>query len=1007
MRDKPDFRREIDKLLKRHDKWPTVAKNQNELGFLNSLVSRTTVDDIVEEVLRYSESSKLISDLNEFDHGEDEDFVKKTITNYVFERPWVLEDDFISLLKMGNYSLGRQLRARRSIPCQKFSSAETLLDLSRQDFIIKSQNVDGSWTLEPKETGSAHSELPQVILDGLLGLAGFVPVPVSTWQTTSIWIHTWIAVHRDACLRDFRDNISLEKHSADGLITRVCFIQSTDPEVRPNLYHLLLRIMNAVRRLDTVLRSELVSSHSSKLYFLNAPRPHNAGASATSSIQAVTFAALDVATIRDFLNAVFDQESILYDLCSEYRRNVRSPTTKSTATTKTTATTETAANPPFISALSTLGQRLDALYPCLKAMDSIPHVFNTGQNDEFKYNSALHKILHRIALIVQSTALVIQVNIRDMVLPLEFSFLDGHIHGLVLEGASRNKAHAKIFATSQKLTCLGSMINKPVLVFSTQQPRDGGAVNLEATPAELLSVWGPGRIAYRSGREVDGKPALSMAYLEIGGGYLTPAQTDERDPHTSGSLWHWGREPPRIKDRNGDQIIHQAVDLATCITIGAGNAIEASTSSATVTLDPAPPSLSASTTVLSLSSRALPEPNQPAGAAQNPPPIRTGPSVVNESCIGAIAKYHDELRAMYEQKQYLGHVGTSADRYEITSLGGTVGFQYFAAAEASMEWSLRQGTTVKQYLCHPDKDLQSFDREMNTVCGLLVSICTAVMSRMRLRHVFVAFIDAERLNNKCPGTDILTRALTGAPGELLLSALRASGPEPLKNWIQSSFESEQEKEMARQGLKQLLDGYLRLLKHSGVCPNGIFKSLWLHPEHPTRVLNTAISNNPWLRILRDNDCAATFAVITRECWTLRNCPCSSSNCPQPPWNSQPEEFCQRPFVLSTRMVMIKDGKIDNKGVMQCDKCYTIVRRASMAPDSSRNVPEWLVLGRKEGLYVRVVKIARENDESVYYLEVPQRGPARNVIPWMRSRIHVQEYLEDYSEPGAKLCVIGQ
>lgn len=158
------------------------------------------------------------------------------------------------------------------------------------------------------------------------------------------------------------------------------------------------------------------------------------------------------------------------------------------------------------------------LYPCIQAAKSFPPPLFIEENEGVKYDSALHEMLHRVSVRVQSTALILQANTRDMVLPLHFPFLENPIDGLVLEGTSRYATHAKLFATSQKLTCLDSMLKKPVLAFHTQRHHKG-PLDLEATPAELLSVWGLGNIAYTT---VDGNTTCHVEYLEIGRGYLAP-----------------------------------------------------------------------------------------------------------------------------------------------------------------------------------------------------------------------------------------------------------------------------------------------------------------------------------------------------------------------------------------------------------------------------------------------------------------------------------------------------
>lgn len=69
-----------------------------------------------------------IIELSEFhcgEHGKDDDieFAKMSITNYIIDRPWVLDDDVLSLFSAENESLRLRLRGRSLVPFQTLVSA--------------------------------------------------------------------------------------------------------------------------------------------------------------------------------------------------------------------------------------------------------------------------------------------------------------------------------------------------------------------------------------------------------------------------------------------------------------------------------------------------------------------------------------------------------------------------------------------------------------------------------------------------------------------------------------------------------------------------------------------------------------------------------------------------------------------------------------------------------------------------------------------------------------------
>ncbi|KAF7588968.1 hypothetical protein BBP40_004970 [Aspergillus hancockii] len=106
-----------------------------------------------------------------------------------------------------------------------------------------------------------------------------------------------------------------------------------------------------------------------------------------------------------------------------------------------------------------------ALSPLRKALEPVfDRLGITKINDERCLDSAPFYVLHLTALAVQSLALILQSYIGGSTALFSFKFLASSVSDFILEGASCHPNATKVYASSQRLSCLGAMLGKEVLV---------------------------------------------------------------------------------------------------------------------------------------------------------------------------------------------------------------------------------------------------------------------------------------------------------------------------------------------------------------------------------------------------------------------------------------------------------------------------------------------------------------------------------------------------------------
>jgi hypothetical protein len=100
-------------------------------------------------------------------------------------------------------------------------------------------------------------------------------------------------------------------------------------------------------------------------------------------------------------------------------------------------------------------------------------------------------VLHLTALAVHSLTLIVQSNLRGLTVPCQFDF-SSTVSDFVLEDANHSPSARKIYASSQKLSCLGDMLEKEVLVFGLKERDPQQRMDIGNTGSARL-VMGPRR----------------------------------------------------------------------------------------------------------------------------------------------------------------------------------------------------------------------------------------------------------------------------------------------------------------------------------------------------------------------------------------------------------------------------------------------------------------------------------------------------------------------------------
>ena len=181
--------------------------------------------------------------------------------------------------------------------------------------------------------------------------------------------------------------------------------------------------------------------------------------------------------------------------------------------------------------------------------------------------------LHIYAMAVQFLSLGFQSYLQGHVGPLQPAFLDTPMRKARLLGSQKTtgSSYPSILAALENLTCVGDMLQGPVLVFTLlPQGRDaaparpdppGARFDLLASPEDMIDTWGPGQFI------IPVVQSKIPSAIKICGGVLY--QSD-----TAGNRFHWSRNATLEEFCRGKLASSVKVRIGSPVTVNAKCALD-------------------------------------------------------------------------------------------------------------------------------------------------------------------------------------------------------------------------------------------------------------------------------------------------------------------------------------------------------------------------------------------------------------------------------------------------
>jgi hypothetical protein len=433
---------------------------------------------------------------------------------------------------------------------------------------------------------------------------------------------------------------------------------------------------------------------------------------------------------------------------------------------------------------------------------------------------SINQIRTLISLTTQFLCLVLQSCVRGSMTPFHFDFLACSISDFVLQGALSVPGLPRIYASSQKLSCLGDMLRQEVLVFGLREPFQE-RIDLVATPSQLVDMWGPAELIVKKANSSNESGDSSIVGIAIWGGVILP--TGKRIQGIP--MWHW--LPQRHTDAERINLsTYAGIGLHTPIRVGATSLIE---------LNP------------------------------------IGPARLNKGC-----PHTGDRKAQFDKtfSSSLKVIGTKDTRIATQSI--QAGFQagQFVNIIANGTFIRKPGRTAKEQILNATGLFEVRLAEFDRIWGLFLSPCTGVMCRARLRE-FVAFFCLRCSPKRIPPSPI------AAPGESMHEFAKAMcGETNLNDWFESLIPDDKSDDFSfREGLQHriisLFNDVLDMIKDTGILENGDLAVAWLSPGNALNTLTLSARKHPWIKVLSDSSLTATFACISPHCFQTVDCSCQN------------------------------------------------------------------------------------------------------------------------------------
>ncbi|GIJ90102.1 hypothetical protein Asppvi_009052 [Aspergillus pseudoviridinutans] len=433
---------------------------------------------------------------------------------------------------------------------------------------------------------------------------------------------------------------------------------------------------------------------------------------------------------------------------------------------------------------------------------------------------SIDKIRSMIALATQFLCLVLQSYVRGSMTPFHFDFLVCRVSDFVLQGDHALPDLPSIYASSQKLSCLGDMLRQEVLVFGLREPFQE-RIDIVATPSQLVDMWGPGELIVKKANPSNESGDSSIVGIKIWGGVILSTGKSIQGIQ----MWHW--LPQRHIDIDRLNLsTYTETGLNTPIRIGATSLVEVN-------------------------------------------PI--GPARLNKGCPRT-----GDCTTQFETtfSSSLKVIGTKDSRIATQSIQAGLQAGQFVNIIANSTLIRKPGRTAKEQILNAtglfEVRLADFDR----IWGLFLSPCTGIMCRARLREL-VAFFCLRCSPKQIPPSPIAARE------ESMHEFAKAMcGEASLNDWFESLIPDDKSDDFSfREGLQHriisLFNGVLDMIKETGILENGDLAVAWLSSGNALNTLTLSARQHPWIKVLSDSSLTATFACISPHCFQTMDCSCQN------------------------------------------------------------------------------------------------------------------------------------
>lgn len=852
----------------------------------------TTLLDFVQSSLTaevQSGTETWISELAGFnyygkDGVDDAEFITKLLLDHAIERPWIIEAPFMN-------NVVDILEKRENKPpnfytsglCTAHHDCHALNSLVQRHGRVPTDPKGSTakalvWATIPQVSQNPQGEQLVFDVDSYLGIAGIIPLKVRESRRAIPHERQVIdsnnAILKHTFLREFRDHVKFDDPQGDAsrCRARLTFQSQSNPLYRYQTSETIWqndgqgrRMLNRITAMIRQLECVLIRCQEDGKCLLGIPFLKR-GRSTSQQLddEVLSLEMLSITDVKRFFLSFRKLEDawsthiirkpgnaqILAALGSGVLGLSLAPFTAGVSLAMVPALAYGAYQ---ASSSHLQNEAIKALSSSLTAVFRATGLEFTGLGfTSFGKSESMLHILHYSSLAVQCMSLAVQSSVRGLGSPMEFSFLENGVAEFILEGTNMGR---KIFATMQPLTCLDGMLGQSVLVFGASPHNPAARMDLVASLQDMLSVWGQGELGLI--RRDDNPQSYGIAEVYIGGGRLRPHGDFQSLP----PRWHW-----ESVDAYGDivpveyQSDGRLIDLDTRIRIGALDAnlpIQVSVETDTLVKD----------------------------LAEYPgsfPPI--GPCQENRNCTHANETCDTERRVLMSTNRHLQELGThrSYSQFAGYDIGAQAG--QYVVGQVMWRQDRKRATVMKDTLLDETQSPVELLKKLDKTCGLLVSSCTRVMSRARLRDL-VAFAGPLLHPDSFPC--IIVQALQGNDRFL--------------TWASSQMDDSGKVLRDSDKFKALILGVLQTLSCTGIRPTKDFEVAWISPCESTKAIRTPCGGNQWLYLFKDGPNTATFACITPLCLETQSQKCAGLQ-GGPPQCSFSNGLGN--FALSTRVLLL-------------------------------------------------------------------------------------------------------